>query len=120
MSEIESATPPARTIELFFAYSHKDETLRDELEKHLTILNRSGIISSWHDRKISGGVEWDDEIDEYLNRADIILLLVSVDFLASNYCYEKEMKRAIERHEMGEACHTNCAALLRLGRSTFQ
>jgi predicted aspartyl protease len=103
MPDVTSTALRGRTIEIFFAYSHKDETLRDELEKHLSTLNRSGIISGWHDRKISGGVEWDDKIDQYLNRADIILLLVSADFIASDYCYEKEMRRAMERHERGEA-----------------
>jgi hypothetical protein len=92
-----------RSLKVFFAYSHKDEALRDELEKHLALLNRSGVIASWHDRRISGGTEWDGEIDEYLNRADIILLLVSADFLASSYCYDREMKRAVERHDSGEA-----------------
>jgi hypothetical protein len=87
MPDLYSNTPP-RTVEVFFAYSHKDEVLRDELEKHLTILSRSGIISGWHDRKILGGAEWSDEIDEYINRADIILLLISSDFIHSNYCYE--------------------------------
>jgi hypothetical protein len=94
--------PPER-LKSFSHYSHKDEGLRDELEKHLILLNRSGVITNWHDRRISGGTEWDGEIDEYLNRADIILLLVSADFLASNYCYEREMKRAVKRHELGEA-----------------
>jgi len=94
---------PSRTLEVVFCYSHKDETLRDELEKHFSILNRSGIVSAWHDRRISGGTEWDPDIDEHLRKADIILLLVSADFIASDYCYDKEMKLAIERHERGEA-----------------
>ncbi len=104
MPEANAVAPPARPIEVFYAYSHKDENLRDELETHLSILKRRGIISCWHDRRISGGTEWDDKIDEHLNRADIILLLVSADFIASDYCYEKEMTRAMERHESKEAC----------------
>src|SRR5579859_7356214 len=103
MLDASGTSSPPRALKVFFAYSHKDEALRDELEKHLAVLNRSGIIASWHDRRISAGTEWDGEIDEYLNRADIILLLVSADFLASNYCYDREMKRAVERHELGEA-----------------
>jgi hypothetical protein len=103
MPDATGLSSPTRALKVFFAYSHKDEALRDELEKHLAILNRSGVIASWHDRRISGGTEWDGEIDEYLNRADIILLLVSADFLASSYCYDREMKRAVERHESGEA-----------------
>lgn len=93
----------ASTIEIFFSYSHKDEVLREELEKHLSLLKRQGYITYWHDRKISAGTEWAGEIDAHLNTAQIILLLVSPDFMASDYCYDIEMKRALERHERGEA-----------------
>src|ERR1700676_3417548 len=103
MQDANADAPFGRPIEVFYAYSHKDESLRDELETHLSILKRRGIISCWYDRRISGGMEWDDKIDDYLNRADIILLLVSADFIASDYCYEKEMTRAMERHELKEA-----------------
>ena len=103
MPDTKGVGSPSRTIEVVFCYSHKDETLRDELEKHFSILNRSGIVSAWHDRRISGGTEWDPDIDEHLRKADIILLLVSADFIASDYCYDKEMRLAIERHERGEA-----------------
>lgn len=103
MTDTIVATLPSKPIEVFFAYSHKDESLRDELETHLSILRRGGVISSWHDRRISAGREWVGEIDSHLNRADIILLLVSSDFIASDYCYKKEMARAIERHDRGEA-----------------
>jgi len=92
-----------KAIEVFFSYSHKDEEMRDELEKHLSILEHRGLISAWHDRKIDAGEEWKGEIDEHLNSAQIILLLISADFLASKYCYDIEMKRAMERHESGEA-----------------
>jgi hypothetical protein len=92
------------SFKLFFSYSHKDETLRNELAKHLTILQRQGVISSWHDRKILAGEEWDHQINDNLNTADIILLLVSSDFLFSNYCWDVEVKKAIERHNQGEAC----------------
>jgi internalin A len=88
---------------VFFSYSHKDEWLRDELETHLKLLQRQGIISTWHDRKLLPGSEWDHEIDAHLERAQIILLLVSADFLASDYCWDKEVRRAVERHEAGEA-----------------
>lgn len=88
---------------LFFSYSHRDEDLRDELEIHLAMLKRSGVISTWHDRRITAGSELDASIDLALNNADVILLLVSSYFLASEYCYEKEMQRAMERHEAGEA-----------------
>src|SRR4051812_25942213 len=88
---------------VFFSYSHADEALRDELEKHLKILQRQGIIEMWHDRRIGAGSELHGEIDENLNSADIILLLVSADFLNSDYCHDVEMKQAIKRHNNGEA-----------------
>jgi parallel beta-helix repeat protein len=94
---------PSEGIEIFFSYSHKDEELRDELEKHLTSLKYRDLISAWHDRKIGAGEEWKGEIDEHLNSAHIILLLISTDFISSEYCRDIEMKRAMERHDSGEA-----------------
>lgn len=90
-------------IALFFSYSHRDEALRDELAKHLSLLERQEVLSSWHDRQITPGSEWAGQIDHHLEQAQIILLLVSADFLASDYCYDIELRRAMERHEMGEA-----------------
>jgi len=92
------------SLQLFFSYSHKDESLRDELAKHLTILERQGAIASWHDRKILPGEERDYQINNNLNSADIILLLVSSDFLFSNYCWNVEVQKAIERHQARETC----------------
>ncbi len=91
------------TIEVFLSYSHKDEPLLNELEKHLGILKRQNVIAVWHDRKIGAGKEWKGEIDTHLNTAHLILLLVSADFIASDYCYDLEVKRAMERHKVGEA-----------------
>ena len=91
------------TIDVFYAYSHRDEDLRDELDKHLSSLRREGLIANWHDRRIGAGNEFKNQIDEHLNESHIILLLVSVDFLHSNYCYDIEMQRALERHEAKEA-----------------
>jgi len=91
------------SIEIFLSYAHEDEKLCKELEKHLSILERQGIINIWHDRNINAGSEWKHEIDAHLNAAQIILLLVSPDFMVSDYCYSVEMKRAMERHERGEA-----------------
>lgn len=73
------------------------------MDKHLSILKRLYQIVSWHDRKISAGIEWEKEIDVQLNAANIILLLISSDFMASDYCYGVEMQRAIARHKQGEA-----------------
>jgi hypothetical protein len=94
---------PGQRIEVFFSYSHKDEGLREQLQNHLALLKRQGVISDWHDRRIAAGTEWEGQINEHLNTAGVILLLVSADFLASDYCYDKEMKRALERHDAGEA-----------------
>jgi|APLak6261659701_1056019.scaffolds.fasta_scaffold00303_1 hypothetical protein len=88
-----------KTISLFYSYSHVDETLRDELEKHLKLLQRQQVIDTWHDRKIISGTEWDKVINKNLDTADIILLLVSADFLASDYCWDIEIQRAMQRHE---------------------
>jgi internalin A len=92
-----------RPVRLFYSYSHKDEELRDQLDTHLKILERQQLIHSWHDRRIVPGTDWAQDIDDYLNQADIILLLISADFIASDYCYNLEMKRAVERHQAREA-----------------
>jgi TIR domain len=84
---------------LFFSYSHKDERLRDQLETHLAMLKRQGFIETWHDRRIVAGERIDEAISANLESAEIVLLLVSPDFLASDYCYDREMTRAIERHQ---------------------
>lgn len=88
---------------VFFSYSHLDEAMRNELEVHLAPLKRQGAIATWHDRCIIAGDEWGKEIDHYLEIADIILLLISPYFIASDYCYDIEMTRALERHEQGSA-----------------
>ena len=90
-------------VEVFFSYSHRDEKLRDKLALHLSMLQRQGVIKSWHDRKISAGTEWAKAIDGRINSAGIILLLISDSFLASDYCYDIEMQQALLRHETGEA-----------------
>jgi hypothetical protein len=92
-----------KKIKIFLSYSHKDENLRDELGKHLSLLKRQQIISAWHDRNISAGTEWASQISEHLETAKVILLLISADFLASDYCFDIEVKRAMERHNKGEA-----------------
>ena len=90
-------------VSVFFSYSHRDEAMRDELEIHLASLKRQGVIGTWHDRRIDPGKELEHEISEHLEKDEIILLLVSPYFIASDYCYDIEMKRAMERHENGEA-----------------
>ncbi|MGA4527008.1 toll/interleukin-1 receptor domain-containing protein [Enterobacter ludwigii] len=86
---------------LVFSYSHADEALRNELEKHLSPLKRARKITTWHDRRIVPGQEFERQIDQYFSEADIILLLISSDFIASDYCYEVEMTNALARHKRG-------------------
>jgi len=86
----------AAPLTLFYSYAHEDEPLREQLEKHLRLWSREGLISEWHDRKIPPGAEWAREIDAHMETASIILLLISPDFLASDYCYEIELRRALE------------------------
>ncbi len=90
-------------ISVFFSYSHEDEQLRNQLEQQLAILKRQNVIATWHDRRITAGEVIDHAISSNLEMANIILLLVSPAFLASDYCYDREMQRAMERHEAGEA-----------------
>jgi tetratricopeptide (TPR) repeat protein len=93
----------ARLLEIFYSYAHEDEKLRDKLEKHLSQLKHQGVISEWHDREITAGSEWANQISEHLESAQIILLLISPDFLASDYCHDVEMTRAMEQHHTQEA-----------------
>ena len=90
-------------VDVFYSYAREDEELRDELKKHLTLLKRQGLINDWHDRLIEAGGNWEQEISAHLNTAQIILLLISANFIASDYCYGVEMERALERHNNGEA-----------------
>lgn len=99
----QASPEPDSDVRLFYSYSHKDEVHRKKLKNHLAVLRRRGLISEWHDREITAGTEWKGEIDENLELAQVILLLISDDFLGSDYCYDIEMKRALERHEVREA-----------------
>jgi internalin A len=95
-------TTKRHPLRLFCSYSHKDETLRAELDTHLKLLQRLGVLKVWHDRRIDPGRDWSAAIDRHAEEADVVLLLVSADFLASDYCYEVEMKQALARHNRGE------------------
>ena len=90
-------------IKVFVSYSHKDEELRAELDTHLKLLQRTGLIQIWHDRRIPPGNAWSQEIDRELQAADLIIFLISADFLASDYSYEVEMTSAMKRHEEDDA-----------------
>jgi HEAT repeat protein len=95
--------PQGKSISLFFSYAAKDEDLRNELAKHLNLLERQGAIASWDNSHILPGDEREQVISDRLNTADIILLLISPDSMADNNCYDVEIKRAMERHQAGEA-----------------
>jgi hypothetical protein len=85
----------------FISYSHRDEGPLSTLLTHLAMLRREGSIAEWIDQKILAGGEIDKEVSRQLENCDLFLPLLSPDFLASNYCYETEMRRAIARHEAG-------------------
>ena len=96
-----AANRPARNV--FISYSRKDERYVRQLENVLAPLQRNNLIATWTDREISPGREWRREIELALENADIILLLVSPDFLASDYVQNQELQRALERHQSGSA-----------------
>lgn len=91
------------TKKVFISYSHKDESYKEALDEHLAMLKRSGIISAWNDRKIVPGSDWTNEISIHLEESTLILFLVSPSFLASDYCFDVEAKRAMEMHRSGRA-----------------
>ncbi len=94
---------PVEAVKVFYCYARRDRRLREELASHLESLRRLGQITVWYDREIPPGVDWKREIDRHLNTSNIILLLVSPNFMRSDYCYGVEMQRALERHRAGEA-----------------
>jgi hypothetical protein len=94
---------PQESVKLFISYCHRDEILRQQLDKHLAPLKGQKVVEAWHDRQIRAGEEWANQIDANLYKADIILLLVSPDFVASDYCSRIELEQAVKRHEAGEA-----------------
>ena len=96
-------TLSAAPLNLFYSYSRKDEEYREKLKTHLEILKHAGIIEGWYDGDIDAGNEWEEEIEQKLAQADIILLLISADFIASKFCYENEMTKALKRHDAKEA-----------------
>src|SRR5450755_112251 len=98
-SQMMSKSEPVR---LFISYAHEDKPLRKQLQKHLSLLQQQGLVSTWQDRRIMAGTNWAQQIDEHLKSASIILLLISADFLASNYCYGIEMQCALDRDKAGQ------------------
>lgn len=96
-------TGSKRPLNLFYCYAREDKVLRDELDIYLSSLKRQNLVTSWYDGEIGPGTEWEKEIDKQLRSAHIILLLITPHFMASDYCYGTEMKRALERHRAGTA-----------------
>ena len=103
VSDMVDAQDSKDKIKVFISYSHKDESQREELEKQLKVLERRDLISTWYYRNIDAGEEWRTNIDANLESAQIILLLISANFMASDYCHDVEMQRAMQKHESGEA-----------------
>ena len=95
--------PQGKTIALYFSYAPADASLQTQLANHLTLLERQGIITSWSQRQILPGDEPAQIINQQLNTADIILLLISANSFADDTCYNLEIQQAIERHQAGEA-----------------
>jgi hypothetical protein len=90
-------------FEVFISYAHEDQAFREELDKHLSNLRRQQVISSWFDGDILPGAEWESQIMEHLKTAQIILLLISADFIDSDFCYSTKMTQAIDRHDTDQA-----------------
>jgi hypothetical protein len=90
-------------VKVFLSYAREDARYQKEVYDHLGALRGERIIEVWWDGKILPGSEWNEEIARRLDQADLIVLLVSSAFLASTYCYDKEMRRAVDRHEAGTA-----------------
>ncbi len=86
----------------FISYSHADERYLDRLHKHMSMLQRDGDIETWTDHRIVPGAKLNDSVMTALKTSDLFIALVSPDYLASNYCYEKEFQEALRRAEAGE------------------
>jgi hypothetical protein len=89
------------TRRLFISYSHRDDHYLDRLHVHLAQAMRDGVFQGWYDRDIAAGGNIDDEVGRELELADVFVALVSPDFIASDYCYDKELSRALERRKSG-------------------
>ncbi len=93
----------ASPVKVFISYAHKDEEYKNKLVTHLIPLEREGLIDSWNDRELKVGDNWDIQIKRSLEEAQIVLLLVSPDFISSDYIHRVEIQGALERHQEGKA-----------------
>ena len=96
------SAPGSKALTLFVSYSHTDELLKNDLLKHLEPLKRLKLIESWHDRKLKAGDDIDREVSTNLEKSDMAIFLISVDFINSKYCYDVEMEKALELHAQGK------------------
>lgn len=96
----DSRPSPKGAVRLFVSYAHQDDDFRTELEQHLSPIVREGLITTWHDRKIVAGTDWSADIQRHLHEAQIVVLLVSASFIASDEC-QREMEIAFQRHTQG-------------------
>ncbi|MBV9689362.1 MAG: ROK family protein [Ktedonobacteraceae bacterium] len=92
---------PIESVKIFISYAHADQKLRKKLQDHLSPLTHSGMITIWQDQEILAGANWDDHIRSRLKEADVVLLLVSPCFMASDYCWDSEVQKALEGHKAG-------------------
>lgn len=90
-------------VEIFFSYAHEDENLMEEVRRQMIVYEREGHLLKWHDRMISPGSNWKEDIDQRLMNAKIILLFLSPHFIESRYCYEIEGQEALRRNAKGDA-----------------
>lgn len=103
ISTPESRDPKQRRQRLFLSYSHKDAGLRDVFQENLALLEQDGLLTWWFDGKIIPSTEWDKEIRSELEQADIIVFLISTNFLNSSYIQGVEMERALDRRRLEQA-----------------
>ena len=96
-------TPGTPGLSVFISYCHEDAALKEKLVQHLKPLERLKLIETWHDGCIAAGKEWEPAIKEAIEKADIILLMVSVNFINSSYCFDEELEHALERHDNNKA-----------------
>lgn len=98
-----AGTNKAERMKVFVSYSHVDKDLKDRLIKHIRPLENENLVQVWVDHEIKAGDDWDKEIAKKLVEADIVLTLISIDFINSRYCYDIELEKALEREADGEA-----------------
>lgn len=99
--EVSGTRQSPKSLAFFLSYSHKDVALKDKLDEHLTALKRSGMVSLWQDKQIEAGDDWDKKIKKKLKDADVVLLLISPGFVASDYINRVEMKYALKKASSG-------------------